>query len=162
MSYEYMIGVRVNSGSFYLSFYYGYDTIMTVVRGMDTRNINVITLAYLGDAIYEVYIREYLIRSGIAKVDSLQKEAVKYVSAKSQCKILNCLIDSGVLTDNEIEIVKRGRNYSRDSHPKNTDIITYKMSTGFETLLGYLYLEDKDRLDKIINYILEEYDEKNS
>lgn len=134
---------------------------MTVVMGMDTGNINIITLAYLGDAIYEVYIREYLIRKGIAKVDSLQKEAIKYVSAKSQCKILNYLIDNNFLNDNEIEIVKRGRNYNRDSHPKNTDIITYKMSSGFEALIGYLYLENKNRLDEIMNYILEVYDEKN-
>lgn len=135
---------------------------MSVVIFMDTRNINVISLAYLGDAIYEVYIREFLIKNGIAKVDLLQKEAVKYVSARGQCQILNYLINNNLLTDNEIEIIKRGRNYNRDSHPKNTDIITYKMSTGFETLIGYLYFEDKDRLDTLIKYILEGYDEKNN
>ncbi len=123
---------------------------------MDTRNINIITLAYLGDAIYEVYVREYLIRKGIAKVDLLQKEAIKYVSAKNQCKILNSLIEKGILSEEEIEIVKRGRNYNRESHPKNTDVITYKMSTGFEALVGYLYLENRQRLDEIINYILED------
>ena len=122
---------------------------------MDVNLINVITLAYIGDAVYEVYVREYLIRNGIAKVEELQKEAVKYVSAKSQCKILNYLIDNNILTDIELEIVKRGRNYKRTSHPKNTDIITYKMSSGFEAMIGYLYLNnDKDRLNEIINYIL--------
>ena len=59
---------------------------------MDVNLINVITLAYLGDSIYEVYVREHLIKNGIAKVEELQKEAVKYVSAKSQCKILSYLI----------------------------------------------------------------------
>lgn len=127
---------------------------------MDTRNINIITLAYLGDAIYEVYIREFLIKKGIAKVDMLQKKAVKYVSAKSQSKIINHLLETNILKDDEIDVFKRGRNYNRDTHPKNTDIITYKMSTGFEALIGYLYLENKDRLDKIINYVLEEYNEK--
>ena len=102
--------------------------------------INVITLAYLGDSVYEVYIREYLINKGIIYVDKLQKEAIKYVSAKSQAKILDYLIDNNYLTNDEIDIVKRGRNYKRDSHPKNTDIITYKKSTGFECLVGYLYL----------------------
>ena len=68
--------------------------------------MNNLVLAYLGDAIYEVYIREYLIRSGIAKVDSLQKEAVKYVSAKSQCKILNCLIDNGVFKTDAKQFTK--------------------------------------------------------
>ena len=122
---------------------------------MDVNLINVITLAYLGDAIYEVYVREYLIKNGIAKVEELQKEAVKYVSAKSQCKILSYLIDNNLLTNNELDIVKRGRNYKRTSHPKNTDIITYKMSSGFEALIGYLYLNNnKDRLDEIMNYVL--------
>lgn len=122
---------------------------------MEVNLINVISLAYIGDAVYEVYVREYLIKMGIAKVEELQKEAVKYVSAKSQCKILSYLIDNNLLTESELDIVKRGRNYKRASHPKNTDIITYKMSSGFEAMVGYLYLNnDKDRLDLIMNYIL--------
>ena len=122
---------------------------------MDVNLINVISLAYIGDAVYEVYVRDYLIKSGIAKVEELQKESVKYVSAKNQCKILSFLIDNNLLNENELDIVKRGRNYKRASHPKNTDIITYKMSSGFEAMIGYLYLNnDKDRLDEIMNYIL--------
>ncbi len=122
---------------------------------MNVDLINVITLAYLGDAIYEVYVREYLIRKGIAKVEDLQREATKYVSAKSQAKILNYLIDNNILSDKEIDIVKRGRNYKRDSHPKNTDIITYKIATGFECLVGYLYFNnDIKRLEEIFNNIL--------
>lgn len=123
--------------------------------------INVITLAYMGDAVYEVYIREDLIKKGIAKVEDLQKEAIKYVSAKSQARILKYLLDIGYLSNEEIDVVKRGRNYKRGSHPKNTDIITYKNSTGFEALIGYLYLSDKiDRVTEIVNLILEEYDEE--
>lgn len=130
---------------------------------MDTRNINIITLAYMGDAVYEVYIRKALIEKNIALVDDLQKVAVNYVSAKSQSKILNFLIDNGVLTLEEMDIVKRGRNYKRASHPKNTDILTYKNSTGFEALIGYLYLSNnKERLDEIMNIVLEESYEKNS
>lgn len=122
---------------------------------MDVNLINVMALAYLGDAIYEVYIREYLIRNGIAKVEELQKEAVKYVSAKSQANILDNLMENNILNDTEIDVVKRGRNYKRGSHPRNTDIITYKMSSGFEALIGYLYMNNqKNRLDEIINYIL--------
>ena len=130
---------------------------------MDTRNINIITLAYMGDAVYEVYIRKALIQKNIAVVDDLQKVAVNYASAKSQSKILNFLIDNGVLTLEEMDIVKRGRNYKRASHPKNTDILTYKNSTGFEALIGYLYLSNnKERLDEIMNIVLEESYEKNS
>ena len=122
---------------------------------MDVNLINVMSLAYLGDAVYEVYVREYLIKKGIAKVEELQNEAVKYVSAKSQCKILEGLINDKILSEMELDVVKRGRNYKRASHPRNTDIITYKMSSGFEALIGYLYLNnEKDRLDEIINYIL--------
>lgn len=122
---------------------------------MDVDLINVITLAYLGDSVYEIYVREYLIKKGVAKVEDLQKEAVKYVSAKSQCKILSYLMDNNLLTDIELDVVKRGRNYKRTSHPKNTDIITYKMSSGFEAMIGYLYFtNNKDRLDEIMSYIL--------
>lgn len=130
---------------------------------MNVNEINVITLAYLGDAVYEVYIRNYLIRNGIAKVDELQKEAIRYVSAKSQSKILNFLINNNYLNNEEIEIIKRGRNYNRLSHPKNTDIITYKMATGFECLIGYLYLDNNNnRIDEIMNYIFGGYNEKNN
>ena len=130
---------------------------------MNVNLINVITLAYLGDAVYEVYVRDYLIKNGIARVEELQNEAVKYVSAKSQCKILSYLMDKEILTETELDIVRRGRNYKRTGHPKNTDIITYKMSSGFEAMVGYLYMNnDKDRLDKIMNYILGgKYEENN-
>ena len=121
---------------------------------MNIDTINVIALAYLGDAIYEVYIRESLLKKNIVKVDALQEHATKYVSAKGQAKILTNLIDNNILTNDEIDIVKRGRNNKRSTHPKNTDIITYKLSTGFEALIGYLYLSNKqDRLEEIFNYI---------
>ena len=122
---------------------------------MDIRMINVISLAYLGDSVYEVYIREHLMKKGIALVEDLQREAIKYVSAKNQSKILKWLINNNYLSEDELDIVKRGRNYRRGSHPKNTDIITYKNSTGFETLIGYLYLNnEKDRMKEIIKYVL--------
>ncbi len=121
---------------------------------MNIDTINIITLAYIGDAIFEVYIRENLIKKGIIKVDELQKEAIKYVSAKGQKEILTKLINNNILTNKELEIVKRGRNNKRATHPKNTDIITYKLSTGFEALIGYLYLEkNNNRLKEILNYI---------
>ena len=125
------------------------------MRKEDVLQMSPLVWAYMGDAVYEVYVREYLIKKGIAKVEELQKESVKYVSAKSQCKILSYLMDNNLLTEIELDVVKRGRNYKRTSHPKNTDIITYKMSSGFEAMIGYLYLNnDKDRLNEIINYIL--------
>lgn len=121
---------------------------------MDINTINIITLAYLGDAIYEVYIRESLMKQGIAKVEELQKIATQYVSAKGQAKILKNLIENNFLTEIELEIVRRGRNNKRSTHPKHTDIITYKYSTGFEALIGYLYLSNQqNRLAEILNQI---------
>lgn len=120
------------------------------------KDINVLTLAYIGDSIYEVYIRNYLIKKGIFKVDKLQKEAIKYVSAKAQAKFVDYLINNGLLYDDELEVFYRARNHKGSRHPKNTDIITYKFSTGFEAIIGYLYLENnKDRIFKIMNYIME-------
>ena len=117
--------------------------------------INNLTLAYLGDAVYELYIREYLINKGIAKVNDLQVESLKYVSAKSQSFHLQRLLDNNFLSDSEIEIVKRGRNMS--SHGKrNTDIVTYKKSTGLECLIGSLKIDhNEERIKEIMDFIVE-------
>ena len=121
---------------------------------MDINTINIITLAYLGDAIYEVYIREKLIKQGIAKVEDLQRRATQYVSAKGQAQIVKNLIENNDLTEEELEIIHRGRNNKRSTHPKHTDIVTYKYSTVFEALIGYLYLSNQqNRLTQILNHI---------
>ena len=91
-----------------------------------TKEINSLVLAYLGDTIYEDYIREYLINQGIRNVNELQQEAIKYVSAKAQAKFLKKLLDNDFLNDEEIKIIKRARNHKNNSHPKNCDIVTYK------------------------------------
>lgn len=118
--------------------------------------INVLVLAYLGDTIYENYVRRYLISKGIAHVDDLQKEAIKYVSAKNQAIFIQDLIDKNLLSDEELDVVKRARNYKTTSHPKSCDIITYKYATGLEALIGYLDLKNhKERIDEIMNFILQ-------
>ncbi len=124
---------------------------------MQIKEINVLVLAYLGDAIYEEYIRKYLINKGIGHVNDLQKEAVKYVSANGQANYLTKMIESNFLTDDEIGIVKRARNYKTTSHPKSCDIVTYKYATGLESLIGYLDMDNKkNRIDEIMNFILGE------
>jgi ribonuclease-3 family protein len=124
---------------------------------MNNKDINVLALAYLGDSVYEIYIREYLIKKGIEKVKNLQEEAVKFVSAKSQASFLKKMIDENFFTEEELSIVYRARNYKGSRHPKHTDIITYKYSTGFEALIGYLYLEKReDRIKKIVKEIIGE------
>ena len=113
--------------------------------------INPSVLAYLGDSVFELLVRDYLVReSGLAKTHEIQKEAIKYVSAKGQCSFVTKLIEENKLTDDELEIFYRGRNHKSNSHPKNTDIITYKYATGFEAIIGYLYLKnDYKRIEEI-------------
>ena len=123
---------------------------------MNSLSVNALTLAYLGDSIYEVYIRKYLISKGISKVNNLQKEAIKYVSARGQCRFVTLMLEEDFLTQSEIDVFKRARNYKTTSHPKNTDIITYKYATGFEAVIGYLSLNnDINRIEEIINYCIE-------
>lgn len=130
---------------------------MSVVKFMQTREINVLVLAYLGDTIYENYVRKYLIGTGIGNVNDLQKVAVNYVSAKSQAGFLTKMIEKEFLSEEEIGVVKRARNYKTTSHPKNCDIVTYKYATGLESLIGYLEMENKrERIDEIMNFILGE------
>ena len=117
---------------------------------------NVLVLTYIGDAVYEVYIRNYLIKKNIVKVDKLQKEAVKYVSAKSQRVFLEKLINQNFFNQEEIAIIKRSRNHKGNRHPKNTDIITYKYATAFEAIIGYFYLTNNKKLDEMMNLIYDE------
>lgn len=121
----------------------------------NVNEINSLALAYLGDSIYELYIRTYLIDKGINKVNTLQEEAKKYVSAKSQALILNKINE--YLTNEEIDVVKRARNHKSHKSPKNTDIVTYKLSTGLEALFGYLFLTKQNkRIDELMNLIVGE------
>ena len=114
---------------------------------------NSLSLAYLGDAVYELYIRTYLLSKGNYKVGDLQNMAVKYVSAKAQSAFLDKMIDDNFLTEEELTIVKRARNHKSHQSPKHTDIITYKKSTGLEALIGHLKLtKNEKRIEEIMKY----------
>ncbi len=116
-----------------------------------TKEINSLVLAYLGDTIYEDYVREYLIKKGIANVKDLQTESIKYSSAKAQCEIIKRLINDNFFNDEELEIFRRARNHKGNSHRRNCDVVTYKNATGFEAIIGYLKLENKiDRIKNIM------------
>lgn len=122
---------------------------------MNINQINALALAYLGDGVYELYIRHFLIKSGINKANDLQKEAVKYVSARAQASFLDKMMIDNLLLEDELDIVKRARNAKSISHPKSVDILTYKHATALEALIGYLYLTKKeDRLKLIIKEII--------
>lgn len=113
-------------------------------------------LAFVGDAYYDLKVREMLIRRGLNKSNSFHKLSVFYVSANAQSKILHQLIDEDFLKNDELEVVRRGRNAKSKSIPKNTDMIVYRQSTAFEALIGYLYLTgNTDRLDEVVKRCIE-------
>ncbi len=121
-----------------------------MITDSDIKQMSPLVYAYMGDAIYEKFIREYVIRQGLSNNGLLHKKSVKYVSAKAQVEILKKIEKK--LTDEELDIVRRGRNSNPHSTAKNVDIIEYKYATGFEALIGYLYLTKQDkRLDEILN-----------
>ncbi len=106
-------------------------------------------LAFLGDAVYDLYIRGLLISKGIRNTGRLHKGAVDYVKACEQKKAYELI--EGVLTEDELKIAKRGRNSNMGSIPKNANPLDYSVATSFETLIGYLYLmNDKKRLIEIL------------
>lgn len=120
-----------------------------MINESDIKQMSPLVLAYMGDAVYEKYIREYVIRQGLCKNGLLHKKAIKYVSAKGQAEILEKLEEK--LTSEELDIVRRGRNSNPHSTAKNADVVIYKYATGFEALIGYLYLTNQEeRLNEIL------------
>ena len=121
----------------------------------DVNLINGIALAFEGDAVYSMYIRRHLIFQGLTKPNQLHREATKYVSAKAQANLISLMLEEGILTDKEEDIYKRGRNANSHTKAKNTDIVTYRMSTGFEAVMGYLHMtEDIERLEELIDWCI--------
>ncbi|MEG0550328.1 MAG: Mini-ribonuclease 3 [Vagococcus sp.] len=120
-----------------------------------------LTLAYVGDAIYEVYIRDFLIRSGQTRPNQMHRLATHYVSAKAQHFLIEQMIEQDLLTEEEQMIYKRGRNAKSRTSAKNTSIFIYRASTGFEALMGYLHLTDqKTRLEELIEWSIKTIGEK--
>ena len=116
----------------------------------EVNTMSPLTWAYIGDSVYELYIRMYLVNSTKLKPHRLHVESIKYVKAKAQAQILKNLVEK--LTEEEKEIVKRGRNAENHHLPKNATVQEYMYSTGFEALIGYLYLTKQDeRLKQILN-----------
>ena len=126
----------------------------------DVNLINGIALAFEGDAVYSMYIRRHLIFQGLTKPNQLHREATKYVSAKAQANLISLMLEEGILTEKEEDIYKRGRNANSHTKAKNTDIVTYRMSTGFEAVMGYLHMtEDIERLEELIDWCIQRVEE---
>ncbi|WP_288528844.1 Mini-ribonuclease 3 [uncultured Secundilactobacillus sp.] len=123
----------------------------------DFEQLNGIALAYMGDAIYEVYIRRYLIQAGLTKPTKLHHKATMYVSAKAQAALIDLMLEQEKLSETEQDYFRRGRNAKSYTHAKNTSVVTYRISTGFEALFGYLYLSGQtERVGELANWCIEQ------
>ncbi len=116
---------------------------------MDIRTYSPLTLAYIGDAIYDLIIRTAVVESGNAPVNKLHKRVSKMVQASAQAELYHCIKET--LTEEETAVFKRGRNAKSFTSAKNAGIVEYRTATGLEALVGYLYLTD--RLDRLMELI---------
>lgn len=136
--------------------------ISIVKKQQDFYQLNGLTLAYIGDAAYEVYIRDYLLTQGYTKPNQLHRLATQFVSAKAQCYLMQEMITANILTEEEIVIFKRGRNAHSHTSAKNADITTYRIATGFESLIGILHLTNqRQRLDELVKWCIEKIGDRN-
>ncbi|MBQ2846453.1 MAG: Mini-ribonuclease 3 [Firmicutes bacterium] len=120
----------------------------------ELKQLNTTALAYMGDAVYEQFIRERILTKGGTDVNKLHRISTMYVSAPAQAKIIKSLFDD--LTEEEQKLVKRARNRKYHTKAKNADPVTYKWATALEALIGYLYLSgDKQRLAEICEKAVE-------
>ena len=121
---------------------------------MDANLLNGLTLAYMGDAYFEILIRQHFINLGYNKVNDLHKLVIKYTSGRSQAEFIHYFLANDILTEEETQIFKRGRNSHVHTSRKNLDIQTYMDATGFEALIGYLYLKNElNRIEKLAEII---------
>jgi ribonuclease-3 family protein len=109
----------------------------------EINKLNTTTLAYLGDAVFEVIIREKIVSDNPGDAGRAHHTAVRYVSAGGQAAAARAMLASGFLSDEEAALLKRARNHRSMSRPQHADPKEYKLATGFEALLGYLYLKDE-------------------
>jgi ribonuclease-3 family protein len=119
---------------------------------MGNQNIaymNTTVLAFLGDSVYETYIRRHVIEKGQVNADLLHRAAVRFVRADAQAYALKSLMDG--LSQEEQNLVKRARNKKTSTKPKNADPVDYKWATAFEALIGFLYLsQNHDRMEEVV------------
>lgn len=124
------------------------------MKQTEPEKLNVLALAYMGDAVWEQFVRSRVISSipNANRADLLHKKGIHYVNANSQARVIKQFMDEGILSEQESDITKRARNHRTATKAKNADPVVYKWATGFEALLGFLYLADmQDRLLELMN-----------
>ncbi|MDE0563150.1 Mini-ribonuclease 3 [Exiguobacterium sp. B2(2022)] len=123
---------------------------------MQPEQMNALALAYMGDVVYELAVRERLLEQGLTRPNDLHRGAVRYVNARAQASVVTYWLETDVLTEEEQAVVRRGKNAKSGSIPKRVDVHTYRYSTAFEALIGYIYLtERRDRLEELIKQAFE-------
>ncbi len=120
-------------------------------KEVDVRAYSPLTLAYVGDAVYEVVIRTVIAERANRAANELHKRAVKFVQAGAQAAMITALQE--ILTEDELAVFKRGRNAKSNTSAKNASITDYRKATGFEALIGFLYLTDD--LDRVLFLVKE-------
>ena len=135
-----------------------YSIVKSSFGDSETRNptqMHALNLAYIGDTVFDLYVRTYLVSHSDANAHSLHLRASKLVCAAGQAEAFHRIESS--LTEQELSVFKRGRNAHSGTVPKNAHLSDYRIATGLEALFGYLYLEDRDdRLTELINIIMQE------
>ncbi len=120
------------------------------IGSLDLRNYSPLTLAYIGDAAYELVIRSIIVEQGNAPVNKLHKRSSRLVRAKAQAEAAVKLMD--VFTEEELAVYKRGRNARSHTMAKNAEMTDYRMATGFEAVMGYLHLkQDYERMVTLVS-----------
>ena len=120
---------------------------------IEIKMLNPLIWAYIGDSVYEMYVRSFIISDPKRTANELHRKSIKYVKASAQSSHLEIILP--YLTEEESDIVRRGRNSKSHHLPKNADVIDYRRATAFEALIGYLYLMQRyDRLCEIISLVL--------
>ena len=120
-----------------------------------------LALAYIGDSIYDIMSREYVMKNHLGKINDLHRTVSTLVSARAQASFMKHILENNILTDIEESIYIRGKNQKNNSKAKNASIMEYKLATGLEAVFGYLYLEKNfGRLEEMFNYIINLYEEK--
>ena len=119
------------------------------LREVDIRTYSPLTLAYIGDAVYDLIIRTVVVQKGNTSANKLHKQTIEYVKAPAQAGLIEAIMED--LTEEEAGIYRRGKNAKPYTMAKNATMNEYKKATGFEALVGYLYLTDK--LDRILELI---------
>lgn len=126
------------------------------MKANDVKQLNGLALAYIGDAVLELYIRQHLVASGETRPQRLHRRSTQYVSAKAQAAVLHELSTNPFFTEEEEAVLRRGRNAKQGTIPKNTDVQTYRQSTAFEALIGYHYLMNHDeRMKRILTTLID-------